>query len=107
MLKKFQVYCKDDLVAYIEYDRGKNYIKYETYATDPFILPFGVLKNPDMKRLDEFFLSRCFPKERKQTKELLELLGLDFYDPELICERTHGCQAEDFMWFKYPGEHLY
>ena len=31
-------------------------------------------------------------------------LGLDYYDPELICRKTHGVQFDDFTWIQFSDE---
>lgn len=38
------------------------------------------------------------------AKVLLRGLGLDYYDPELICRKTHGHQFDDFMWMQFSDE---
>ena len=56
------------------------------------------------KDLEEFFEDRCFPRERQNAKELLKGIGLDYYDPEAICRKTHGMQFDDFMWMQFSDE---
>lgn len=106
MLVKFKTYWKDELCSYIEYNKSTNYIKYEAYVDNPMHLPFGVLKNPTLTHLDRFFQSRCFPEARTRKKQMLRCICVDHYDPELIVRKTHGLQAEDFMWLEFDGEHL-
>ena len=38
------------------------------------------------------------------AKVLLRGLGLDYYDPELICRKTHGQQFDDFVWMQFSDE---
>ncbi len=47
-----------------------------------------------------FLQSRCFPPERDKIKLQLEALGIPFYDPLLIIEKTEGRMAEDHFWLK-------
>ena len=48
----------------------------------------------------EFLEERCFPRTRGHMRLILEDLGLDFYDPLSIIEKTQGRMAEDFQWIK-------
>ena len=54
--------------------------------------------------LMEFYEERCFPRERANCKTVLKSIGLDYYDPELICRKTHGQQFDDFMWIQFSDE---
>lgn len=47
---------------------------------------------------------RCFPKYRDNCKELLEDLGLDFYNPLNIVKITHGCMCDDYNWVRFSYE---
>lgn len=54
--------------------------------------------------LEEFYEERCFPKERANCKEILRTLGLDCYESELICRKTHDLQFDDFLWLQFSDE---
>ena len=41
------------------------------------------------------FIMRCFPETRDKMKLELKKLGIPFYDPMLIIEKTQGRMAED------------
>ena len=41
---------------------------------------------------------RCFPKTRDHAKEILRELGVPFYDPLLIIEKTKGRMEGDHQW---------
>ena len=58
----------------------------------------GYTKNPTYEDYEEFLKSRCFPETRDKMKIQLEALGLPFYDPMLIIEKTQGRMAEDDFW---------
>ena len=51
----------------------------------------------DVDEIDyvEFLKSRCFPETRDKMKLELKKLGIPFYDPMLIIEKTQGRMAED------------
>ena len=49
---------------------------------------------------EEFLESRCFPRSRDKMKIILRDLGLPFYDPFLIIQKTKGKMAEDDFWIE-------
>lgn len=59
---------------------------------------------PDSKRLDQFFLDRCFPKTRQNASELLKTMGLTVYQPKQICLHTQGKVAHDHFWIQYDDQ---
>lgn len=61
---------------------------------------FGIVESPTWKDFEEFLESRCFPKSRGDRKTLLNILGLDSYDPIQIIEKTKGKTYEDNQWMK-------
>ena len=52
------------------------------------------------KSFVEFLESRCFPESRDKMKLILKDLGLPFYDPIMIIEKTAGRMAEDDFWIR-------
>ena len=52
---------------------------------------------PTVERWEE---SRCFPESRDKMKLILKDLGLPFYDPIMIIEKTEGRMAEDNFWVR-------
>lgn len=97
-----KVYMKEELISEISV-RGtsvtsKNYIDFVVF------LPFGVKTEATVDDLEEFFEERCFPRERANCKDILRELGLDCYEPELICRKTHGLQFDDFIWLQFSDE---
>lgn len=97
-----KVYNKEDLVCEIEV-KG-NTVNFKNYTTDILSCPFGVLHSATIQDLEDFFEDRCFPKERVNCKSILNRLGLDCYEPELICRKTHGLQFDDFIWLQFSDE---
>lgn len=98
----FKVYFKEDLMAEV-WVKGSS-ITFKNYGTNPVWLPFGVHEKATPKLLDEFFEDRCFPRERVNCKQLLRTLGIDCYEPESICRKTHGVQFDDFLWIQFSDE---
>ena len=61
---------------------------------------FGTVEDPDYNDYQEFLESRCFPESRDKMKLILKDLGLPFYDPIMIIEKTEGRMAEDDFWIR-------
>ena len=56
---------------------------------------FGVKEDPTWTDFEEFIGSRCFPESRANKKDIINKLGLPFYEPLNIIEKTKGRMAED------------
>ena len=97
-----EVYLKEDLISKIFVNNHN--VTFENYIKNPLWLPFGIKKTVTLNDLEEFYEERCFPRERVNCKELLRDLGLDCYEPELICRKTHGVQFDDFLWLQFSDE---
>ena len=65
-------------------------ITIRNYIDNPLFRAFGVNTQPDYDDYEEFLKSRCFPESRDKMKIELERLGIPFYDPILIIEKTQG-----------------
>lgn len=59
---------------------------------------FGINEKPDWDDYVAFLESRCMPRTRYGIKEELRNLGVGFYDPFLIVEKTQGRVYEDGEW---------
>ena len=55
---------------------------------------------PSFDDYEEFLRSRCFPETRDKMKLELKRLGLPFYDPLMIIEKTEGRMADDHFWIR-------
>lgn len=98
----FKVYLKELLTSEV-FVRGTS-VTFKNYIDDPLWLPFGTRKVATYKDLLEFYEDRCFPKERANCKTVLKSIGLDVYDVEQICRKTHGLQFDDFIWIQFSDE---
>lgn len=97
-----KVYIKESLISEIKVkDRD---VSFENFIDFPLFLPFGIRTYATYEDLLEYFEDRCFPRERENAKDILNRLGLDFYDPEAICRKTHGQQFDDFVWLQFSDE---
>lgn len=61
---------------------------------------FGVNTEPTYEDYQSFLESRCFPRTRDKIKIELRSLGLPFYDPFLIVEKTQGRMEGDDFWIQ-------
>ncbi len=101
---EFTTYWKDIPTCHVVV-KG-NDIKFENFTDNPLQLPFGVRTEAEVDReyLESVFEDRCFPRERANCNDILRRLGLDCYEPELICRKTHGQQFDDFCWIQFADE---
>lgn len=98
----FKAYFKEDLLSEVTVD-GTN-VSVVHHSDLVIFRPFGVITEPTYEDLLEFYEERCFPRERANCKTVLKELGLDYYDPEFICRKTHGIQFDDFVWIQFSDE---
>lgn len=98
-LRLFYMY-DDKCCTLIDVDEANQQIRIKNFVTNIYFLAFGANKNPSYEDYTEFLESRCFPATRDKMKIQLEMLGLPFYDPLLIIEKTNGRMAEDNFWIK-------
>lgn len=84
----------------IDVDDLKRKVRIRNYTENLMFRAFGKIENPDYDMYMEFLESRCFPRTRDKMKLVLKDLGLPFYDPFLIIEKTKGRMAEDNFWLK-------
>jgi len=103
---RFQYMERDQVTADVQVDYETKTVIYTPHTKDIYALPFGTRMNPTIADVSRFFQSRCFPKERRNCKQLLEDLGLEEYNPLEIVKKTHGRQLEDYCWIKFEGEKL-
>jgi len=103
---RFQYMERNNVTADVEVDYHKKTVRYQPYSEDIYALPFGVNMKPNLADVGRFFESRCFPKERRNCRQLLDDLGLQEYIPLDIVRKTHGRQLEDYCWIRFEGEDL-
>jgi len=103
---KFQYMHKDTVLADVVFDRQNRSISCINYTDDITLRPFGRRAEPTPEDFLDFLESRCFPRERRNCKQLLADLDLTEYVPLSIVRKTHGRQLEDYCWIKFEGEEL-
>lgn len=92
--------CKDECCTEILIDFKGQKIAIQNKTDDLLHRAFGIKAKPTWEDFEEFLESRCFPRSREGLSLILEDLGLDFYDPLSIIEKTRGRMAEDAQWLK-------
>ena len=93
-------YNRKDLCTVIDVDEPARKIEIRNYTDHLQFRAFGSIEHPDFRQYEDFLESRCFPRGRDKMKLELRELGLPFYDPFLIIEKTEGRMAEDDFWIR-------
>ena len=89
---------RDQLCTTIDIDFRHEKIAIQNYTKKIPLRAFGVVEHPTWDDFTWFLESRCFPKTRDHAKDILKEMGLPFYDPLLIIEKTDGRMAGDERW---------
>lgn len=89
---------RDQLCTTIDVDFKHEKIMIQNYTHKIPLRAFGVVEHPTWDDFEWFLESRCFPKTRDHAKDILKEMGLPFYDPLLIIEKTQGRMAGDEQW---------
>lgn len=109
---KTQTRLKDGYVLRLEYmyqekvcsviwvDFQGRKVMVENRTDDILHRAFGVKVKPEWEDFEYFLESRCVPASRAHIQDILKDLGLDFYDPLAIIEKTEGRMAEDRQWIR-------
>lgn len=84
----------------IDVDELRKKVKIKNYTDNIMFQAFGNLEEPSYKDYEAFLESRCFPRSRDKMKLILKDLGLPFYDPYMIIQKTEGRMAEDHFWIR-------
>ncbi|MCD8104100.1 MAG: Hin recombinase [Lachnospiraceae bacterium] len=90
----------DELCTIILVDFKDRKISIRNCCMDLLHRAFGVVEEPDWTDFKEFLEERCLPRTRDHMRLILSDLGLDFYDPLSIIEKTQGRMAEDQHWIR-------
>lgn len=89
---------RQDLCTVIDIDFKRERIKIENHTNKIPLRAFGVVENPSWEDFQIFLEDRCLPRTRAGLKEILRDMGVPFYDPLLIIEKTQGRIAGDNQW---------
>jgi putative transcriptional regulator len=91
---------ENTICTIIDVDETQREVEIHNYIDKPMYRAFGVNTEPTFEDYEEFIESRCFPRERDKIKLELKRLGIPFYDPIMIIEKTQGRMAEDKFWIE-------
>ena len=89
---------RDNLCTTIDIDFKHEKIQIQNYTEHIPLRAFGVVEKPDWKDFEIFLEDRCFPRTRDHAKDILRDIGVPFYDPLLIIEKTKGRMEGDHQW---------
>jgi len=88
-------YYRNDLCTLIDVDERRQTVKIKNYTDRLQYRAFGLKEYPSYMEYLDFLKSRCFPETRDMVKLELKEIGVPYYDPLLIIEKTGGKMAED------------
>ena len=91
---------RNKLCTTIDVDFKHEKIKIKNYTDKIPLRAFGVVENPTWEDFQWFLKDRCFPETRAHLKWVLSDVGVPFYDPLMIIEKTKGKMAEDQQWIE-------
>ena len=107
MQTKIEVFWQNEHVSNMYVDYTAHTVHVENFSSEDYKLPFLIGRNnPSWEEYKLLIDSRVFPRERQNCKEILSCYGLDEYDQEAICRKSHATMFSDYMWFRYPGENI-
>lgn len=86
----------------VDYENEK--VKITNFTDNLLFRAFGVNEHPTWKEFEEFLEDRCVPRTRHMLKGYLEDIGVDFYDPLAIIQKTQGRMAGDQQWIEIVPE---
>lgn len=89
---------QNELCTTIDVDFKHEKISIKNYTDKIPLRAFGTVENPTWEDFEWFLKDRCFPETRAHLKWVLSDVGVPFYDPLLIIEKTKGQMAEDQQW---------
>nr|MBP3598736.1 transcriptional regulator [Eubacterium sp.] len=90
----------NQICSVIDVDTRMRRVQVMNYTKDNISKAFGVNEKPTYEEYEAFLESRCFPRTRDKMKLELERLGIPYYDPYMIIEKTQGRMAEDNYWIR-------
>lgn len=89
---------RDVLCTTIDIDFMHEKLYVQNYTDEIILRAFGVVEKPTWADFEYFLEERCFPRTWDHAKDILREIGVPFYDPLLIVEKTKGYVAGDHQW---------
>ena len=90
---------RNDLCTTIDVDFKHEKIKIKNYTDKIPLRAFGVVEN-NMGRFSVVFERPLLSWDTAHLKWVLSDVGVPFYDPLMIIEKTKGKMAEDQQWIE-------
>lgn len=104
VLLEFDIMEKNNKIQHCIFDGNFAIITdYENIKPFQRLIPNGTYSDLEFERIIE---TRCWDKNRIDTKEILKSLGLNDYNPYIIIQKTHGIDTDDWLWFLFKDEEL-
>lgn len=104
MNEKFKIMYYDNECGYIEYNKLNNEFQahlYDNAEHVPFLLfGFGNETFADDKQVRAYIDGVVIPKTRENINDILEELGLDYYNQWEIYKKLEGKNVNDEFWIK-------
>lgn len=95
-----------DINTVIDVDMLNRKVSFKNYTNNIIKRAFGNKESVTYEEYEKFLESRCFPRSRDKLKIELDKLGISYYDPLLIIEKTKGRMAEDNLYIEIQrGKH--
>lgn len=97
----FDYMCQNKLCSTVSVydDDSVEVVDFSDYIVE---LPFGNWGSEvDLKDVEEFLESRCFPRTRANCKQILKSGYIQFYNPLEICMKTEGRMSDDVFWLRF------
>lgn len=101
---KFDFMLEDTVLTSVTWDRKSSKIGFINFTDNTALKAFGNKHDVTESNLYDFFEYRCFPKSRSNCKEILEGLGIHFYEPYLIISKTYGVLSSDRFWVRFESD---
>ena len=97
----FLLMWRDEVISSVSIDNKSVHI--DRYIIHPVK---QIFYKDELSRFEfgEILRHRCWDESRPDLLQLLNLIGLQEYNPYEICKKTHGKMAQDDTWFKFEGE---
>lgn len=72
-----------------------------------FIIPKELYNgNTTYHDLDAFLCSRLPDKDRADIDYILKRYNLKYFNPYVMCKKSHGRSMSDFVWMKFDDEEV-
>ena len=98
--RRLKYMYKSTLCAIIDVDDLNREVEVRNLIDLPAYRPFGSQEHPTYKAYQVFLESRCFAADSSDAAAKLKELGIPFYDPLLIIEKTGGRTEQDDFWIE-------